>query len=334
MKFYLKINILIVSILLFNLESLASQGNPNRSTVPAPKVRFAALEDQLFSIPFLKHPEERRNTYSGPIASILLPGLAQWTEDQKKSALFYGSIAASGLIMVLDASIKLKAQEKEGMSNPTLSSLNDTGREFLLGAQLYQGAGFLSAYHSFRSAVQSRQDLGEFAFLPRHEEVGELLKAPLDGTMLTRSTTWIPLSLLAGLAIYSRDHEPLKWGSLKSTDLFFSGAFSYNAGVSEEAAFRGWILPDLYNRWGPTWGPTSTALLFGLAHISSENPVPWPQFLMGYYLGYLTIRNNWSLRESIFLHVWWDVIAFYETYLVERGKGNATLVVPLVFTNF
>ena len=53
-----------------------------------------------------------------------------------------------------------------------------------------------------------------------------------------------------------------------------------------------------------------TATVFAAVHYSSANKIPWPQFAMGWYLGWVAQRNDWTLSESIFIHTWWDVIIF------------------------
>src|SRR5690606_36713047 len=97
--------------------------------------------------------------------------------------------------------------------------------------------------------------------------------------------------------------------NVRGKDFLTLSAISYNAGVGEEALFRGWMMPV----WQETfhskfWSNTITALIFAAGHISDELPVPWPQFAIGYYLGHLTQKNYWTLSESVFIHSWSYVI--------------------------
>jgi membrane protease YdiL (CAAX protease family) len=53
------------------------------------------------------------------------------------------------------------------------------------------------------------------------------------------------------------------------------------------------------------------AVLFGAAHYNARDlPLPWPQALLGFYFGWLTKKNGWTLSEAIFVHAWWDMLVF------------------------
>ena len=82
-----------------------------------------------------------------------------------------------------------------------------------------------------------------------------------------------------------------------SGDVLFASAISYNAGVGEEALFRGWMYPMFMEAFGhDLWANVASSAIFAAAHISSENPVPWPQFLAGYYFSWLVKKNGWSMQ--------------------------------------
>ena len=160
---------------------------------------------------------------------------------------------------------------------------------------------------------------GRYAFLKRDESPIELLQAPLKFSYLKKSSTYIPLSVIASLFLYSLITEPtddigLKKDPLTSSDLFFASAISLNAGTNEEALFRGWMMPVLME-WtaSPFWSNTLTALLFGAAHLGSVD-TPWAQVLLGWHMGNVTIENGWTLSEAIFIHTWWDVLALLNVY--------------------
>jgi len=70
------------------------------------------------------------------------------------------------------------------------------------------------------------------------------------------------------------------------------------------------------------------ALLFGMAHRGSvDNPIV--QILLGYYFGALTQDAGYRLGEAVFLHTWWDVLAFLGTfhYRLVRQKPEGRLPV-------
>ncbi|MEK7691696.1 MAG: CPBP family intramembrane glutamic endopeptidase, partial [Bdellovibrionota bacterium] len=113
------------------------------------------------------------------------------------------------------------------------------------------------------------------------------------------------------------------------SDVFFSGAFSWNAGTHEEAFFRGWLHP-VFNEWiGVPWiANTLQASLFALAHLPT-NPLPWPQFMMGWYWGWLSTHRGWTLSESVFIHAWWDVMAFTFLYATHSDTEEGEIWLPL-----
>ena len=56
---------------------------------------------------------------------------------------------------------------------------------------------------------------------------------------------------------------------------------------------------------------------------------------MGYYLGYLSQKNHWTLKEGIFIHAWWDLIAFTGSYLYDsRDKRSKGFYLPLLSAEY
>jgi membrane protease YdiL (CAAX protease family) len=201
----------------------------------------------------------------------------------------------------------------------------------MLGSLASQGSGFLSAYSAFRISVPRFQDEdGKYRFLQEEESVSDLLAAPFRFGHLLEPTTLVPLGILGGAVLvlvqYERDnHRGADW-TASPDDAPFYGALAYNAGVTEEAVFRGWLLPVAHQYLGQRFwlANSAQALLFGAAHYSKANPVPWPQTLLGLYFGWLARRNEWTLSESIFLHSWWDMILFAGQIAVNRGDVSGT----------
>lgn len=307
-----------------------SDASEKEKSVPYRKRRVTL---PLFSMELPKEPERKRGVVLGPLLSFLLPGIDQWYENQYRSAAFYTGMAVVGIQVTV---LGLKNLEERNFSADTTdpTGRDNDARMVMLGSQMYMAAGSYSAYESFRSAVRTRQPYGEYAFLTKEETTGDLLLAPFDYKLLARPTTFVPLGLaLVGVSIALNQEGGLGNASFTASDAGFSAGFSYLAGTNEEALTRGWIMPAMMESWDSKfWSNTATATVFAAAHISPRNPVPWPQFVAGWYLGYLTQRNEWTLRESIFVHTWWDVIIFTGGYLYEsqQDRKNARLYLPLV----
>ena len=104
-------------------------------------------------------------------------------------------------------------------------------------------------------------------------------------------------------------------------DGFHSAGISYMAGVSEEALFRGWLLPRYYKATDSFFvANTLQSSLFAASHLN-QTKVPIFQFALAYYLAWLTERNDWDLEESVFIHAWWDVIALSIQYSQKETKS-------------
>jgi hypothetical protein len=289
---------------------------------------LTASAQPFFNNELKNRPEENRTCVWMPLGSFILPGLGQWSEGQIPSAAFYSGLGVTSVMVARGVG------DEDNVEVSDYDRATDQQRLLSYSLQVYQTVGSLSAYQSFRTAVNSRRDDGQFQFLEKEyeEDAGDLLLAPLQMGELLKPTTYIPLGLLTVAALADWNNRQRSW---LGKDVAFSLGTSYNAGVGEEALFRGYMMPLLMEQWdSPFWSNFTTALVFGALHISPGNPVPWPQFTLGYYLGWLSQRNHWTLKQSIFIHAWWDVIAF-TIDLTDRGrKQDAKLFLPLVSTTF
>lgn len=288
----------------------------------------------VFSFDLPKDPSRPRNVVWPQLASILVPGLDQWWEGQTKAAAVYTGTAIGGLWIATNAAERLRRGDSFQLDEVDLDNRNDDVRLATLGLQIYSAAGSLSAYSSFRSAVRTRKELGEYTFLTSEETTDELLLAPFEFSFAKRPTTWIPLAI-AGAAVaveLSGKGNAFRGNSFRGSDVAFGSAFSFLAGTHEEALFRGWMMPVLMESWNSEfWSNTATAAVFAAAHLSAGNTLPWPQFVLGWYFGYQTQTNGWSLKEAIFVHTWWDVLIFTGAFLsASRDDRNAQLFVPLL----
>ena len=264
--------------------------------------------------------------------SFLLPGFDQFYEGQTAAGFAYAGYGLSGLVLAAEMQNKTTTP-----GQADISSRNNVKRQFLLGGQMYELAGAMSAYQSYRSLNHLYRDQGSSAydFIKRDETSLDLLSAPFDFRFLKKTTTWLPLSFIL-VTVAAAPQSQAASHYINGSDVGYLSAFSYQAGVAEESIFRGALLPSLHQWWGNgSWANLAQATAFGAVHISSENPFPLPQMLLGWYLGWVTQQNEYSLRESIFIHAWWDVIAFTATYLDQTAADRATNVyLPLVDARF
>lgn len=276
-----------------------------------------------------EQPEEK-GIFWGPASNLLLPGLNQWWEGQWSAASFYSGFGFAGMTVMRNSNIsaeELKQVKKNGFNDSEF----DKYRQYSLGAQIFSAAGSFSAYASFQSSVKYRKEkLGEYKFIKKQDSVDEILLAPFDFSFLKRKTTWIPLALIAGMVAAG---DGASMGNFSNSDAFYSGAFSYNAGTNEEAMFRGWLLPMFHQKFNSAfWANATTSVLFAAAH--GFSPPPLPQLAMGYYLGYLTQKNSYSVKESVFVHVWWDVFAIASSYMDGDNNNDQMLYVPIYLAGF
>jgi membrane protease YdiL (CAAX protease family) len=291
-----------------------------------------------------RKPERKRSAFWMPFASFWVPGLDQWIEGQYGSAAAYTGVAVGGMgYSLFLVSEHERRKDKDGDTSSDDedddAAFDQKGiyeRKVVLGQLLYQGAGGLSAYHSFRTAVKTRQPYGEYDFLKYDETPLDIIASPLHFGYLARPTTFIPLAVIAGLSLWqlhSETPEDMERTSFTQADAFFSTAYSYNAGTHEEAIFRGWLMPFMYESWGsPFWSNAAQSVLFSAAHLNT-NSFPLPQLLLGYHLGYTTQRNDWRIGESVFIHAWWDVIAFVTQYHYREkaDKDKKNLIRPVLW---
>ncbi|MGE3974881.1 MAG: lysostaphin resistance A-like protein [Bdellovibrionales bacterium] len=269
-------------------------------------------------------PQRSRKFLLPPLLSFLIPGFDQYWEGQYLYGAAYTGVALGGYLVARNAANEYRRDSSH-------NSRNEKVRQYNLGSQLIQASGGFSAYHSFRTAVKTRQANGQFLFLKKEESPTDLLVAPFRFDYLLRPTTILPLGVGAALVGLMVQQERTKLKSLNSSDVFYSGAFSFNAGTHEEALFRGWIMPVSHHYLdNAVLANVTTSGLFAAAHLGTVSQ-PWPQALMGFYLGFVTQKRDWTLSESIFIHTWWDVMIFMASYAT---GDEATIRLPLVDMRF
>jgi membrane protease YdiL (CAAX protease family) len=211
---------------------------------------------------------------------------------------------------------------------------------FLAGLQLTQTAGFMSAYDSFHRALPALQRRGRYTFLKTHEPLGRVLAAPFDLGLIRKKAVWMPLAgltlLAGGLVAVERHGDDDPFARVRSHDVVFGGQLSYQAGVAEEALFRGYLLPVLQQHTGEAkMANVIQAAIFGGLHYSKDNPVPVVQTALGFLTGAVVQKRGGSIREGVFLHFWWDVAAVTAELLVQKSASkDRVLRLPTIHVRF
>ena len=236
-----------------------------------------------------------------PIGSLFLPGLGQYVQHRPAAGLAYSGAGLTGLALYVTGDTTNWGSAALPLDGPR--------RQAFLGLQFYQVAGELSAYDAFRYSARRQQAVGRFRFLTQHEPIGRLFTAPFDPTFLKRWTTWVGLAYTGAIGLLVANDPERIHRSLSAGDVAFASVVSLNAGIGEEALFRGWLYPALYQSFGERFWPANgvQAAVFGALHPDAD----WFAAVIAgwaFYQGWLTRRNGWSVRESIFQHVWYDVL--------------------------
>lgn len=101
-----------------------------------------------------------------------------------------------------------------------------------------------------------------------------------------------------------------------------SAFLSYNAGLSEECAYRGFVQSELEESFGKTAGLYVSSGLFGAAHITDfSSGKSWVDAglasLAGFYLGWLFQKEGYKLSKPIAAHFWFDIAACTTLFLID-----------------
>ena len=259
-----------------------------------------------------------------PLTSVAIPGLGQLGDGAPGAAAgFLGTaLLGYGLYFTGDT------------AEASLSDIprSPRGQQSLAGLELATAAGFLSAYDAFHRQVPSFQLDGKYAFLTAHEPLGRVMLAPFDPSMLKRWTTWIDLAhtaIITTVLVATETKPGKRYLPFRAHDGALAGTLSYGAGTGEEGAFRGWLYPMLYQHLGKRWvlADGIQAAIFGSLHVPQAGAFAADITVWGFYEGWLTRRNGWSVRESAFQHFWYDAIIFTATFLTQ-GSATIRVTVP------
>jgi membrane protease YdiL (CAAX protease family) len=265
-----------------------------------------------------------------PMGNVLLPGLGQYAQDAPAAGLAFTATAVGGYTLAV-----LAPDPREELDGG-FPRLFEEQVDFL-GFQLGLGAGFVSSYDSFHRSLPELQARGRYRFVHSHPPTARLLDAPFELRYLKRETTLVPLALTAvmtGVLVAARRGGGGEgFRPFRVNDGLFAFGVSYNAGVSEEAFFRGYLQPLLHERLGRNHLLSNSlqALAFGLGHISEDQPVPWYPVLFGFYQGIVTTWNGGNVRESVFQHFWHNMIVISAAFLLEKEARPLQVSVTVRF---
>jgi len=260
-----------------------------------------------------------------PLASLFLPGLGQYWDGE--SGWPYTTAAVAGLVA---AGAAINAHDRSG----EFSLTKIESQAFLLGAQLWLDAAFLSSYETYRHRI-----IDELGSPEDLNSVSSILLAPADFRALTHFRVLIPWVLIGALGIGSAlvDDENTSYSSgpfeaFRWHDGAFALGASYGAGVGEEAFFRGYILHglDRVAGWHPLVANVAQSSLFAASHADFSY-----SFLVrmgfGMYSGWLAQSANYNLRDAVFLHTWWDLFLFVGSLANARRTDTAvTFSLPTI----
>jgi hypothetical protein len=258
-----------------------------------------------------------------PVGSAILPGLGQYIYKAPVTGLAYTGLAVSGILVSGGERVPRPAQ----FPRESRAQRSDVGWQFLFSA------AWLSSWDSFHRGLPQLKDEGKYDFLPERESVSRLISAPLDYRFLRRWTTWVDIGqtvVTAAVVATDRRRGAARY-PLRLQDVGYTMSLSGNAAVGEEAAFRGYLLPLLYEQTGRRFwlANTTQAAIFTAAH--GENAATTAYIgAWAAWEGWIVKRNDWSLRESVFHHFWYDfAVVTAEAFAVERRR-TARVVLPTI----
>lgn len=283
-------------------------------TVPAPLVGQERAEPDSGQVaPTIA--ARSGSQFTIPLASLIVPGIGQYVSGAPLAGAAFTATAVAGLAAGWGADADVVTDLPRGPSN----------QRAYVGLQTVFTAGALSAWDVFHRAIPALQAEGKYRFLPNQREtVGDLFTAPFDLRFLKRWTTWVDLAWTGAITalVLSNREEGVAYEPYRARDAAFAGVVSFNAGVGEEALFRGWLLPLLYQTTGNRFWLANTIQsgLFGAGHVGQAGPFALAIAGWAVYEGWLTRHNDWSIRESVFHHFWYDVMVVTATFLSDEQE--------------
>jgi Type II CAAX prenyl endopeptidase Rce1-like len=253
-----------------------------------------------------------------PFASLFVPGTGQYATGSPLVGARFTTAAVAGYALYFTG-------DAAGAQLTDLPRM-PAGQRALVGLELANVSGFLSAYDAFHRALPNLQREGKYTFMTAHESPGRVLLAPFDPHLLRRWTTWIDLAhtgIVTTIFVLSETKAGKRYAPFRLHDGAFATSLAFGAGTGEEAAFRGWLYPLLYQNLGRrAWLANGIqATIFGGLHVPQAGVFAADIAAWGFYEGWLTRRNGWSVRESVFHHFWYDAVVIAATLLTQGARS-------------
>ncbi|MBV9881475.1 MAG: CPBP family intramembrane metalloprotease [Sphingomonadaceae bacterium] len=153
----------------------------------------------------------------------------------------------------------------------------------------------------------------EFTFSIAAGALAALILRPLAAGFSRKAAAGLRRQMAKLEAFLPKTVEQLCWGLIVS--LF--------AGLCEEIAYRGYLIP-YFRFWLPQWPALiAAAVLFGLAHIYQGLGGTLMTAILGLAFGYIYVETS-SLALPIVLHAAVDISAMVTAWLVLRPRAEAS----------
>jgi membrane protease YdiL (CAAX protease family) len=263
-----------------------------------------------------------------PPWTLLLPGATSFYQGDITEGLTFSLLETSLIITGLGYNKSLR----NGSSSPYYNY------PLFLGLQLYQTEKMLLLHNQLDRLKLERPDFC-------YDNISEkelycspfILKnvfTPITGGMAGLATLFLGINHqyathhfrdVKKLYVMDRYTDRNKAIALYST---VSLAMSWGAGVSEEYAFRNYVLPVLNYQYGRKKGLVISSLMFGSAHFSnllfSEHPdiistliQVGEASLLGFFLGLDVQSRGYSIGPAVAAHTWYDFILMAGSFFAD-----------------
>ncbi len=301
----------------FDIEELVLElEKPHTEEIAAIDLNFIndIYQNNLQKVPPI--PSSYKNASLAACLAVI-PGLGHvYLDDMKTAGGFFSS---TGLAFSL------------ALSMPSERPLSSAGLMFTQNTEMY---GIYAAYRDARL----KNGMSFYSYRMPTESLSELAYSPFQWSVIKKPEVWGGLLgfLIAGASMVHFGFPDEAHIRLDLSHTSTMPLFALPIGIGEESFFRGYLQSTLSESCRPWGGIAISSLAFGAAHIPTAwNLDPQDQWRyysfavpfitgMGAYLGWLTYKNH-SLKESVALHTWYDLILMTTATFVsyQASLGNA-----------
>ncbi len=264
-----------------------------------------------------------------PYLIYILPGSTHFYEGD----ILTGSIFAAGEVSALATGIAINGRLDQSTSEWNLP--------LLFAGQLYIIDKW-SYLQKENAELKERAEENRKNFNYDAAPYTELLKAPFKPEVVCSPFVFLMAGLgildgasthISGTKTFSDIFRVHAMGNNMSRDqgtLYYESMSlmtSYGAGVSEEMAFRGIIMPVLDYEFGKETGLVITAFTFGAAHALNPglgNPLSTVVFttLAGLALGHEVQDDNYKIEKAVAGHFWYDFLTMTTAWLLDPASNS------------